>query len=210
MLQAVLTGIPLTIGVTIVALAIGTLVAIPLLAGSLSGNRVLWAISRIVIDLLRGVPIVVWLFIFYYGVSLGSAKLSAFGAAVLGLGLVSGAYLAEIFRGAVSSVALGQFEAGRALGMTSRGLWADVIAPQAWRVALPGYTTYAIGLLKDSSIASTIGVAEMVFQAGNYARTSGEGIAVFLVAAAVYIIVSVPVGIASRAVDQRMSAVVAR
>ncbi|MYM19517.1 ABC transporter permease subunit [Brevibacterium sp. 5221] len=210
MLHAVLTGIPLTLGVTAAALIIGTLVSLPLLACTLSGNRLLWLGARMVIDLLRGVPIVVWLFIFYYGVTLGSAKLSAFGAAVLGLGLVSGAYLAEIFRGAVSSVSAGQFEAGRALGMTSRGLWADIIAPQAWRVALPGYTTYGIGLLKDSSIASTIGVAEMVFQAGNFARTTGNGIVVFLLAAAVYILVSVPVGILSRRVDERMSAVVAR
>src|SRR5699024_3311123 len=80
-------------------------------------------------------------------------------------------------------VAAGQYAAGRALGFTNPDLWRSVVAPQAWRVAIPGYTTYGIGLLKDSSIASTIGVAEMVFAAGNYARTSGEGITVFMVAA---------------------------
>lgn len=77
-------------------------------------------------------------------------------------------------------------------------------------MAIPGYTTYGIGLLKDSSIASTIGVAEMVFSAGNYARTSGEGITVFMVAAAVYILVSVPVGVLSRMADERLSKAVAR
>ncbi len=210
MLQAVLSGIPLTLGVTFVALVIGTLVSMPLLAGTLSKYRIVWLVSRGVIDLLRGVPIVVWLFIFYYGVTIGPTKLSPFGAAVLGLGLVSGAYLAEIFRGAVSSVAVGQYEAGRALGFTNVDLWRAVVAPQAWRVAIPGYTTYGIGLLKDSSIASTIGVAEMVFASGNYARTSGEGITVFMVAAAVYILVSVPVGLLSRMADERLSRTVAQ
>lgn len=210
MLQAVVSGIPLTLAVTLVALFIGTAVSMPLLAGSLSKYIVVRLAARAVIDLLRGVPIVVWLFIFYYGVTIGPAKLSPFGAAVLGLGLVSGAYLAEIFRGAVSSVAAGQYEAGKALGFTNADLWRSVVAPQAWRVAIPGYTTYGIGLLKDSSIASTIGVAEMVFSAGNYARTSGEGITVFMVAAAVYILVSVPVGVLSRMADERLSKAVAR
>lgn len=210
MLQAVVAGIPLTLAVTCVALVIGTAVSMPLLAGSLSKYLIVRLVARGFIDLLRGVPIVVWLFIFYYGVTIGPAKLSPFGAAVLGLGLVSGAYLAEIFRGAVSSVAAGQYEAGKALGFTNADLWRAVVAPQAWRVAIPGYTTYGIGLLKDSSIASTIGVAEMVFSAGNYARTSGEGITVFMVAAAVYILVSVPVGVLSRMADERLSKAVAR
>lgn len=210
MITTVLAGIPLTLAVTVIALLIGTVGAVPLLFGILSKNRFLWLLSRAVIDLCRGIPIVVWMFILYYGVTFGGAKLSAFGAAVLGLGIVSAAYLAEIFRGAVSSVASGQFEAARALGMTGPRVWRDIIGPQAWRVAIPGYTTYGIGLLKDSSIASTIGVAEMVFRSNSYARTTGEGITVFLIAAAVYIIVSVPIGILSRQADEKLSAAVAR
>ncbi|GAA4283695.1 amino acid ABC transporter permease [Brevibacterium daeguense] len=210
MLLTVLAGIPLTISVTAVALVIGTIGSLPLLFGILSGNRLVWLIARGIIDLCRGIPIVVWMFILFYGVTIGGTKLSAFGAAVLGLGIVSAAYLAEIFRGAISSVAAGQYEAARALGMTPRAVWGDIVGPQAWRVAIPGYTTYGIGLLKDSSIASTIGVAEMVFRSNSYARTTGEGITVFLVAAAIYVIVSVPVGVLSRKADEKLSAVVAR
>ena len=167
MLQAVLSGIPLTLGVTFVALVIGTLVSMPLLAGTLSKYRIVWLVSRGVIDLLRGVPIVVWLFIFYYGVTIGPTKLSPFGAAVLGLGLVSGAYLAEILP-RCSVVRGGRAVRGRGALSGSR-TWtcgAQSSHRRPGRVAIPGYTTYGIGLLKDSSIASTIGVAEMVFASG--------------------------------------------
>lgn len=209
-LLAVLTGVPLTLGVTVVSLAFGTVLALPLLALSLSPFAALRSVSRVIIDIVRGVPIIVWLFILYFGIEIAGSKLSSFGAAVLGLAVISAAYLAEVFRGAVGSVNSGQFEASRALGMTDPHTWASVIAPQAWRVAIPGYTTYGIGLLKDSSIASTIGVTEIVFQANNVARGGGDGITVFLLAGLVYVIISVPVGLLSRVADRKLSEVVAK
>ncbi|WP_404321256.1 amino acid ABC transporter permease [Arthrobacter luteolus] len=210
MLQAILIGLPMTILVTVLSLALGTVAALPLLAGLRSGNRLLWLLSRGIIDLLRGVPPVVWLFILYYGVSVGALRLTALQAGVIGLGLVSAAYLAEIFRGAISSVHSGQWEASSALGFTRTTLWRRVVGPQAWRTAIPSYTTYSIGLLKDSSIASTIGVAEIVYMSNQYARQSGEGILIFFIAAGVYIALSLPLGVLSRHLDTKMRKVVAR
>lgn len=210
MLQAILIGLPLTLLVTLLALLIGTLVALPLVAGLRSSNLPLRLLTRGFIDLLRGVPPVVWLFILYYGVSISGMKLSALQAGVVGLGLVSGAYLAEIFRGAIGSVARGQWEASAALGFMGSTSWIRVIGPQAWRTAIPSYTTYAIGLLKDSSIASTIGVAEIVFMSNQYARQSGDGIMIFFIAAGVYILLSLPLGVLSRHLDTKMRKVVAR
>ncbi|WP_349828744.1 amino acid ABC transporter permease [Brevibacterium litoralis] len=209
-LLAVITGVPLTLAVTVVAMALGTVLALPLLGLSLSPFAPLRGLSRAIIDLIRGVPIVVWLFILYFGLDFGDFKLSSFGAAVLGLGIISAAYLSEVFRGAVGSVNVGQFEASRALGMTDFDTWKSIVAPQAWRVAIPGYTTYGIGLLKDSSIASTIGVAEIVFLSNNYARSGGDGLTVFALAGLVYVLISIPVGLLSRVADEKLSAVVAK
>lgn len=210
MLKAIAIGLPLTLLITVLALAVGTVFALPLVAGLRSNNRIVWLFTRGIIDLLRGVPPVVWLFILYYGVSIGQIKLTSIQAGVIGLGLVSGAYLAEIFRGAIGSVHKGQWEASSALGFMGSTMWIKVVGPQAWRTAIPSYTTYAIGLLKDSSIASTIGVAEIVFMSNQYARQSGEGILIFFVAAGVYILLSMPLGILSRHLDTKMRKAVAR
>ena len=156
------------------------------------------------------VPPVVWLFILYYGVSIGDPPHSSLQAAVLGLGVVASAYLAEIFRGAISLHSQGQWEASSALGFHGGTVWARVIGPQTARTVIPAYTTFAIGLLKDSSIASSIGVAEIVFMSSQYARQSGEGIMVFFVAAGVYILLSVPLGLLSRHLDVKMRKAVAR
>lgn len=210
MLKVVMLGLPMTIVVTVLALIIGSVVALPIVAGLRSQNKILWLLSRGLVDLLRGVPPVVWLFILYYGISIGAIRLSALQAGVLGLGVVAAAYLAEIFRGAISSVPKGQWEASSALGFRQGTTWTRIVGPQSARSVIPAYTTFAIGLLKDSSIASTIGVSEIVFMSNQYARQSGEGIMVFFVAAAVYIILSVPLGLLSRHLDVKMRKAVAR
>ncbi len=210
MLLAILIGLPMTILVTVLALLIGSVLALPLVAGLRSHNRFVWLLCRGLVDLLRGIPPVVWLFILYYGISVGVIRLTSLQAGVLGLGLVAAAYLAEIYRGALTAVHAGQWEASSALGLDRATIWARIIAPQAWRAAIPAYTTFAIGLLKDSSIASTIGVAEIVFMSNHYARQSGGSITVYFVAAAVYIVLSVPLGMLSRKIDIRMRKTVTR
>lgn len=210
MLKAIAIGLPLTVLVTILALMIGTVVALPIVAGLRSRNRLIWLMSRGLVDLLRGIPPVVWLFILYYGISIGAVRLSALQAGVLGLGVVAAAYLAEIFRGAISAVPKGQWEASSALGFHRATVWTRIVGPQTARAAIPAYTTFAIGLLKDSSIASTIGVSEIVFMSSQYARQSGSGILVFFVAAGVYILLSVPLGLLSRHLDVKMRKAVAR
>jgi polar amino acid transport system permease protein len=124
--------------------------------------------------------------------------------------VVAGAYLTEIFRGALGAVNAGQWEASEALGLDKFTLWTRVIGPQGLRVAIPGFTTYGIGLLKDSSIVSTIGVAEIVYLTQQNARTSGQGIVVYFIAAAIYIMLSMPLGMLSRNLDIKMRKAVAR
>lgn len=208
---AVLRGLPLTLLVTIVAFAFGLVAAAPLALGLRSRILPLAVLCRVIVDLVRGIPIIVWLFILKFGLrfdpDLGSPYLRSVPAAVLGLGLVSTAYLAEIYRGGIQTVPRGQFEAAGALGIGSVTAFFRIIAPQALRTVSPSVATYFIGLFKDSSIASTIIVAEMVFQAQSYGRQNPTvaGILPYVFAGMLYIVLSLPVAWASRKLEARLS-----
>lgn len=210
LLSVVLLGLPMTVVVTAGAFALGAVLALPLAALARSRLGVVRLAVRVLIDLLRGVPPIVWLFIIYFGLSVEVIRLSSLQAAVLGLGLISAGYLAEVYRGGIAAVGRGQWEAAQALGLGHLTVARSVVAPQAFRVALPSATTYLIGLIKDSSIASTIGVAEIVFRSTAYARQNYSGLAVFATAAVVYIAVSAPLAMLSRSWDARLRSAVAR
>lgn len=203
-LEAILLGVPLTLLITLASFTMGAILAIPLVAMRRSRIIALRLLARGFIDLLRGVPLIVWLFILYYGISIGTFRFSPIPASILGFGVITSAYLAEIYRGAILSVPAGQAEASHALGLTRLAGFFLIIAPQAVRVALPSATTYAIGLLKDSSIASVIGVTEIMFITQSEARASNSGLVLYLVAAALYITMSFPMGLLSRFLDARV------
>ncbi|MDR1512429.1 MAG: amino acid ABC transporter permease, partial [Propionibacteriaceae bacterium] len=201
---AVLAAIPTTLVVTVLAFVVGALLA--LLLTPMLRSRQPWVRlpARAFVDVSRGVPPIVWLFFLFFGLSMGAIKLDALQAGILGLGVVSSGYLAEIFRGGLLAVPGGQYEAAEALGLSAASRYAFVVAPQAFRAMLPALATYFIGLVKDSSIASVIGVKEMVYTAGQYARQSTDGIYTFFLAAAVYIVVSIPFAVLARSMESRL------
>ncbi len=205
-LSAVLQGLPMTLVLTLSAFAIGIVGAVPLAVGLSSPNVVLRLVCRLFVDLVRGVPIIVWLFLLKFGIQIGTFKFNPVGAAIVGLGVVSIAYLAEIYRGGLESVPRGQLEASSALGLANRTTFFGVVVPQAFRIVSPSIATYLTGLLKDSSIASTIIVAEMVFQSQSFARQhpTVEGILPYVLVGILYIVLSLPVAYLSRSLDARM------
>jgi polar amino acid transport system permease protein len=209
-LEVVLLGVPMTLAITALAFVIGAVLGVPLALGRRSSWAPVRVLARLVIDVLRGIPPIVWLFIIFFGVGTDLIRLDPFEAAVVGFGLIAAGYLAEIYRGGLLAVHAGQFESAAALGMSPRTAMVRIIGPQALRVSLPSATTYAIGLLKDSSIAATIGATEIVFRATAESRSTGAGLEPFLVAAAVYIVLGTPLAWLSRAADARMRARVAR
>ncbi|KFJ02921.1 amino acid ABC transporter permease [Bifidobacterium subtile] len=202
----VLRGLPLTLLITIVSFAIGAVLGIPLVLGLRTVVAPVRWLSRLAVDLLRGVPMIVWLFVLKFGLSTPAFRLSSLEAAIFGLGLISAGYLAEIYRGGIQSVPRGQFEASQALGIAGPISFLRIIAPQAARIVSPSIATYLIGLLKNSSIASTIVVSEMVFQAQSYARQNPTiaGILPYAIAGLLYIVLSVPVAMFSRILDERL------
>lgn len=204
--QAVLDGLPLTLLLTVASFLIGAVGGIPLALGLRSPHRLLRLTCRLFVDFVRGVPIIVWLSLIFYGVQIGDLKFTSVQAAIVGLGIVSAAYLAEIYRGGLQTVPTGQLEAAQALGLSSSVTFRSVIAPQGLRIVSPSVATYLIGLFKDTSIASTIIVTEMAFQAQSYARQNptAEGILPYIYAGLLYIALSLPVAYVARRLDRTM------
>jgi len=209
-LAAIALGVPSTVVVTALAFAMGAVLGVPLALARRSGPAPLRWLAQALIDVLRGIPPVVWLFFIYFGLGNDVVRIEPLVAGTVGLGLIASAYLAEVYRGGLLAVHAGQQEAAEALGLSPGTTLARVVGPQAVRVALPGAATYLIGLLKDSSIVSTIGVTEMVFRANAVSRSTGDGLMPFLVAAALYIVLSAPLAWASRSLDARLRRRVAR
>ena len=111
---------------------------------------------------------------------------------------------------ALIAIHFGQFEAAKALNLSRWHTFADVVAPQMFRVALPSSATYGIGLFKESAIASTIGVQELAYQANYLAQTTFRGLEVFGMVGLIYILISLPIAWLSRILDRRIRARVAR
>ncbi|MGO1545190.1 MAG: amino acid ABC transporter permease [Gulosibacter sp.] len=203
---AVILGLPLTLAVTAAAFAVGLIGGIPLMLGLRSRIKLVSLPCRLLVDVIRGIPPIVWLFLIYFGVQIGAIRFDSFAAAVIGLGLIACAYLAEIYRGAFITLPNGQKEAADALGLHGATTFTRILTPQAFRTALPSMATYLLSLIKDSSIASTIGVVDMVFMANQFVRQSATmvGITPFVIAAVIYLLISLPIAIASRRLDARL------
>lgn len=200
----IIQGLPWTIALTLTALAIGLLLGIPVMLARISKYLWLRLVAASLITFVRSIPPIVWLFVIFFGLGSGYIRIAPFPAAAIGLGLIAAAYIAEIYRGALLSIHRGQWEGASALGMHPLRIWLDVIMPQLIRVALPALATYAIGLLKDTAIASTIGVTELTFFANQSSMATYRGLEVFSFVALIYIALSLPVAWASRRIDARM------
>lgn len=200
-LEPISRGIANTLLITFGAFVIGAVLGLPLALARSSRWRLMRVIAVSLIELLRGVPPIAWLFIAFYGLAQFGFKIASLPAAVGGLGIISAAYMAEIYRAGLRAVPHGQWEAGRAVGLSEGHMYRHVIAPQALATIFPPSATYVIGLLKDSAIASVIGAQEVTALALSEQQRSFEGLSVFLAAAAIYLALSLPLGGFSRWVD---------
>lgn len=200
----VLSGIPMTMIITVGAFLLGVVLAIPVMFARISHLGAVQFLGSSLINLMRGIPPLVWLMLLYFGLNglqLGF-RITPVQAGIIGFGVVSAGYLAEIFRGGILAVPRGQFEAATALGLSGRTRFIRIITPQAFSSMLPSLTTYFLSLIKDSSVASMIGVTEMVFQAGKAtARNPNSGIMAFFFAGLIYIVLSIPFAYLARRLE---------
>ena len=155
-----------------------------------------WAMVAFV-EVGRGTPALVILFLIYFALPdlIPALSLDSFTAAVVGLGLQGGAVLSEIFRAGIDAIDRGQREAGISLGLTPGQTMVDVLAPQAIRVVLPPVGNYAIGLLKDTSIASIIAAPDLMLRAKDLASSSFLPMQVYVLVAVFYFAMSYPMSL---------------
>ena len=158
LLEGALSTLRLTSLSVLIGLIIGTFVGM----GRLSRHKFLNYPATVYVEFIRGTPLLVQLFIIYFGLPQLGVNLPRYPAAIFALGINSGAYVAEIVRAGIQSVPRGQYEAARSLGMTHGQAMRYIILPQAFRNILPALGNEFIAMTKDSSLASVIGVTELM------------------------------------------------
>jgi polar amino acid transport system substrate-binding protein len=193
-------------GVTLVlsCLSMGLAVALGILiaTGRVYGGRPLRVALTAYVELMRGTPILLQLFVLYYGIA-AAIRLPAFAAALLGLALNYAAYESEIYRGALEAVPAGQLEAGRTLGLSDRQVLRFIRGPQAFRLALAPMTNDFVALLKDSSLVSVLTVLELTKQTQIFATNLGSWVVPGTLCAALYLAMSLPLAAAARRLELR-------
>ncbi|GEN31340.1 cystine transport system permease protein [Cerasibacillus quisquiliarum] len=185
-LPFVLSGLPMTLLVSIVSMLIGLMLGMFLALARTSKNIVINIPARIYISFMRGTPILVFLFILYFGLPVFGIKLSALVAACLGFGLNSAAYIAEINRSALNSVDQGQWEAARALSLSKQQTLIGIIFPQAARIAVPPLTNVFLDIVKATSLAAVITVPELFQKAQIVAGREYDSMTLYILVALIY------------------------
>src|SRR5262249_34843601 len=157
------------------------------------------------IEIIRGTPLLIQLFMIFYGLPSIGIRLSPLSAAVLGLGLNYAAYEAENYRAGIQSIPRGQLDAALALGLTRLQTIRKIILPQAVRLVIPPVTNDFIALLKDSSLVSVITMVELTKVYGQLASTYYDYIGIGLITAAIYFILGLPIARLSRALESHLA-----
>ncbi|WP_461833352.1 amino acid ABC transporter permease [Desulfothermus sp.] len=190
-LPYVLGGAVNTVAIVVGAMACGFFIGLPLSLVQVYGNNILKFIANIYVWFFRGVPVLVLLFLFYFGLfTLIDLNISAFWSAVLVLGLRGGAYQSQIFRGSIQSIPDGQLKAAKALGMTDAQGILFIILPQVIRISLPGWSNEYSIVLKDSAIAFVLGTSEIMSRTHFVASRTYEQLAMYLCAGVIYFILT--------------------
>jgi polar amino acid transport system permease protein len=185
-------GVVLTIAVTVGSLILSTILGLVWALMRVSGIRVLDITAKLLVNFIRGVPIIVQLFYIYFVLPDLGITLTALQAAIVGLGIAYSAYQSENFRAGIEAVDRGQVEAAQSIGMGWWMVMRRVILPQAVRIVLPPYGNIMIMMLKDSSQASTITVAELAMQGKLIASATFKNTSVFTLVALMYLCMSLP------------------
>ncbi len=183
-----LEGLGITLVLTVIPMVLGTLFGVGLALGKIYGNRILSGFITVFIEIIRGTPLLVQLFILYFSLPPYGIRLSALTAALIGFTINSGAYQAEYLRGSIQSVSSGQLKAALSIGMSRwQGIF-YIILPQALRRVIPSWTNEFIYLLKYTSLAYIIGAQELMGQARFVASRNFEFFKVYLIAAVIYLL----------------------
>ena len=188
LLSAARMTIKVTIGALIVALALGLVVALL----RISPFRLFRWIGLVYTDFFRGTPALVQLFIIFFGLADLGIDFDPVTAAIIGLGINGAAYVGEIYRAGIEAIHRGQLEAALSVGMTPAKAMRYIVLPQAIRIVLPPLCNYAILLVKDTAIISSIAAPEIMFEARRLVQETFESNLIYLLCALIYLAITIP------------------
>ena len=201
-LPALLRAAAITLGLSVAAMVLAVLVGGAIAAGRVYGSAVTRAMLGAYVEVVRGTPVLLQLFVLYYGLS-AVVRLPAMLAAIIGLGLNYAAYESEIYRSALQAIPRMQLEAARTLGLSEWQVFRLVRGPQAFRLALAPMTNDFVALLKDSSLVSVITVVELTKQTAIYATNVGSWFVPGVLCAIIYLAMSLPLSRVARRLEAR-------
>jgi polar amino acid transport system permease protein len=191
--------------VTAGAIALGCVIGLLIGLGRLNPKRrVLYGVCTAYVAFVRGTPLLVQLFIWFFGLPYLGINLPAFFCGVVGMGMYSGAYVSEIVRGAIQSVARGQMDAARSLGMPERVAMRHVIVPQAAIRMIPPLGNEFIALIKNSSLVSLLTIADLMHEGQKIISVSYRSLEVYLAVALIYFVLTNLTGLALRQTERKL------
>jgi polar amino acid transport system permease protein len=193
-----------TVALTALSYLFAVVLGIILALGKLSNIRVVRALCKSYIEFVRGIPALAILFLLYFALVPLGIVFNSFTAAVIGLGMNQGGYMAEVFRGGIEALHKGQREAALAVGMTHFKAYRHIIMPQAIRIVLPPLLNMLINLLKDTSICSLISTPELMLRAKDIASMSFRPMHIYLLIGVLYFIMAWPLSLITRRVEVYM------
>ncbi|MDH5494160.1 MAG: amino acid ABC transporter permease [Candidatus Bathyarchaeota archaeon] len=188
----ILEGLPVTLELTAYGLALGFILGFPLATLRVYGGKEAKSFVAMYERTLRSIPLLIIIFILYFGFSQEIIRIPAFLAVSLSLGIRSSAYQSQIFRGAIESIGRGQMDAALSIGLTRIQAIRHVILPQVLRLALPSWSNEAAIVIKDTSFAFIFGIAEVMRRANYIRAVTYDPLTPFLIVAAIYFIIVFP------------------
>jgi cystine transport system permease protein len=203
-------ALTMTIPLTVISFALGLVIALAVALARLSSNIVASNVARFYISVIRGTPLLVQLFIVFFALPQFGVRIDPFPAAVIAFSLNVGGYAAEIIRSAIQSIPKGQWEAAQTIGLDYTGTLRRIILPQAARVAVPPLSNTLISLVKDTSLASTILVTELLRQAQIIAAPTFEFFALYGTAAVYYWVICLVLSFGQARIERRLERYVAK
>ncbi|MBE6067175.1 MAG: amino acid ABC transporter permease [Clostridium lundense] len=197
-------GLEFTVPLAIISFSLGLVLALLTALARISNFKPLVLLAKFYVWIVRGTPLLVQLFIIFYGLPAAGVTLNALTAGIIGFTLSVGAYNSEVIRAAITSIPQGQWEAAYSIGMTYKQALRRVILPQATRVSIPPLANSFISLVKDTSLAATITVTEMFMIAQRITAATYEPLWLYIETAVIYLMFSSVLSVFQNRLEKRL------
>ncbi len=204
-LPYVARGAIVTIELTAAALVLGAVLGLMGALAKQSGRQPLVFLANVYVEVIRGTPALLQIFVMYFGLATYGLRLDPLTAAALTLGIIGGAYITEIIRAGIEAVDRGQVEAATSLGMAPTAIMRRIVLPQAIVLMVPPFTNFLIALIKDTSLALTISVPEIMYRSYDVASQTYRSMEIYAVAGIIYLAMCYPLSRLARRLERRVA-----